>query len=72
MNFLSLFNKLGKQPVSVNKQRISACLNAADMQKLCEGKADWQFVSIPLSLKFTHTKGEQPKMYFVHDNKSKK
>lgn len=69
MNFLSLFYRLGKQPVAVNRQRLIACFNAADLRELCKGKADWESITIPITLKFSFTKGKQPKMYFVFDKK---
>lgn len=72
MNFISLFSKIGKQTGAVTKQRLTVCLNVADLRELCNGKADWESVTIPVTLKYAYVKGKQPKMYFILDKKRKK
>lgn len=71
MNFLSLFDRLGKQTGAMNRQRVSACLSVKDLKELCENKPDWETVTIPLTLKFSFVKGESQKMYFIHDKKKR-
>lgn len=66
MTFLSLWTKLGKQPISDNKQKVTVCLGIDDLKKLIKDKPDWEYISIPLSLKFNHTKNGR-KIYFIMD-----
>lgn len=72
MTFLALWNKLGKKKPSTNTSN-KVVLGAAvgDLKRLCEGRPDWEILSIPLALKsgVRGVKGKDEAMWLVIDRK---
>ena len=72
MTFLALWKKLGKKKPSTNTlNNVVLGATVADLKKLCEGRSDWETLSIPLALKsgVTGTKGRNEAMWLVIDRK---
>ena len=68
MTFMQLWNRLGKKRPTVNSSnKVQLSATVADLKKRCEGRADWETVLIPLSLKsgIRGIKGKDEAMWLI-------
>ena len=53
MNWLKLYDRIGRQPIHANRREVYTVVSVGDLRNLIDGRDDWEYLELPLDLKYS-------------------